>query len=36
MFECGTLKCNVENIKMNEDLGEECEVPVPGYLIAGL
>ncbi len=29
MFECGTLKCHVENIKMNQGLGEEYELPVP-------
>src|SRR5436305_641347 len=33
MFECGTLKCHVENIKMNQGLGEEYEVPVHWYLI---
>jgi glyoxylase-like metal-dependent hydrolase (beta-lactamase superfamily II) len=33
MFECGTLKCHVENIKMNQGLGEEYEVPIPWYLI---
>ncbi len=33
MFECGTLKCHVENIKMNQGLGEEYEVPVPWYLV---
>jgi glyoxylase-like metal-dependent hydrolase (beta-lactamase superfamily II) len=33
MFECGTLKCHVENIKMNQGLGEEYEIPVPWYLI---
>ncbi len=33
MFECGTLKCHVENIKMNQGLGEEYEVPVPWFLV---
>jgi len=33
MFECGTLKCHVENIKMNQGLGDEYEIPVPWYLI---
>src|ERR1700730_18333942 len=33
MFECGTLKCHLENIKMNQGVGEEYEVPVPWYLI---
>ena len=33
MFECGTLKCHVENIKMNQGLGEEYEIPVPWFLI---
>jgi glyoxylase-like metal-dependent hydrolase (beta-lactamase superfamily II) len=33
MFESGTLKCHVENIKMNQGLGEEYEIPVPFYLI---
>ena len=32
MFECGTLKCHVENIKMNQGLGEEYEIPVPRNL----
>jgi hypothetical protein len=27
MFECGTLKCHLENIKMNQGLGEEYEIP---------
>jgi N-acyl homoserine lactone hydrolase len=34
MFQCGTLKCHVENIKMNQGLGEEYEIPVPWYLLA--
>jgi glyoxylase-like metal-dependent hydrolase (beta-lactamase superfamily II) len=33
MFECGTLKCHLENIKMNQGLGEEYEIPVPWYLV---
>jgi N-acyl homoserine lactone hydrolase len=33
MFECGTLKCHVENIKMNQGLGDPYEIPVPFYLI---
>jgi N-acyl homoserine lactone hydrolase len=33
MFECGTLKCHVENIKMNQGLGEEYEIPVPWFLV---
>jgi N-acyl homoserine lactone hydrolase len=33
MFEGGTLKCHVENIKMNQGLGEEYEIPVPWFLI---
>jgi len=33
MFECGTLKCHVHNIKMNQGLGDEYEIPVPWYLI---
>jgi N-acyl homoserine lactone hydrolase len=33
MFECGTLKCHVENIKMNQGLGDEYEIPVPWFLI---
>jgi hypothetical protein len=27
MFECRTLKCHLENIKMNQGLGEEYEIP---------
>jgi N-acyl homoserine lactone hydrolase len=34
MFESGTLKCHVENIKMNQGLGEEYEIPVPWFLVA--
>jgi N-acyl homoserine lactone hydrolase len=26
MFECGMLKCHVENIKMTRGLGEEYEI----------
>jgi N-acyl homoserine lactone hydrolase len=33
LFECGTLKCHVENIKMNQGLGEEYEIPVPWFLV---
>jgi N-acyl homoserine lactone hydrolase len=33
MFECGTLGCHVENIKMNQGLGEEYEIPVPWFLV---
>jgi N-acyl homoserine lactone hydrolase len=33
MFESGTLKCHVENIKMNQGLGEEHEIPVPWFLV---
>ncbi len=33
MFDGGTLKCHVENIKMNQGLGEEYEIPVPWFLI---
>lgn len=33
MFECGELKCHVENIKMNQGLGEEYAIPVPWFLI---
>src|SRR3954471_9205867 len=33
MFESGTLKCHVENIKMNQGMGEEYEIPVPWFLI---
>jgi glyoxylase-like metal-dependent hydrolase (beta-lactamase superfamily II) len=34
MFECGTLKCHVENIKMNQGLGDPYEIPVPWFLIS--
>lgn len=33
MFECGTLQCHVENIKMNQGLGDKYEIPVPWYVI---
>jgi glyoxylase-like metal-dependent hydrolase (beta-lactamase superfamily II) len=33
MFDGGTLRCHVENIKMNQGLGEEYEIPVPWFLI---
>jgi hypothetical protein len=33
MFECGTLECHVENIEMNQGLGEEYEIPVPWFLV---
>jgi N-acyl homoserine lactone hydrolase len=33
MFECGTLKCHVENIKMNQGLGDEYSIPVPWFLV---
>jgi len=33
MFECGTLKCHLENIKMNQGLGEEYEIPVPWFVV---
>jgi glyoxylase-like metal-dependent hydrolase (beta-lactamase superfamily II) len=33
MFQCGTLNCHVENIKMNQGLGEEYEIPVPWFLV---
>ena len=33
MFDGGILKCHVENIKMNQGLGEEYEIPVPWFLI---
>jgi N-acyl homoserine lactone hydrolase len=34
MFECGTLKCHVENIKMNQGLGDPYEIPVPWFLVS--
>jgi glyoxylase-like metal-dependent hydrolase (beta-lactamase superfamily II) len=33
MFECGTLECHVENIKMNQGLGDEYSIPVPWFLV---
>jgi N-acyl homoserine lactone hydrolase len=33
MFECGTLQCHVQNIKMNQGLGDKYEIPVPWYVI---
>ena len=33
MFECGTLRCKVHNIKMNQGLGEPYAIPVPWFLI---
>jgi hypothetical protein len=33
MFDGGTLKCHVENIKMNQGLGDPFEIPVPWYLL---
>ena len=33
MFECGVLDCHVENIKMNQGLGEPYSIPVPSLLI---
>jgi N-acyl homoserine lactone hydrolase len=33
MFQCGTLECHVENIKMNQGLGDEYEIPVPWFLV---
>jgi N-acyl homoserine lactone hydrolase len=33
MFECGTLKCHLENIKMNQGVGQEYEIPVPWFLV---
>jgi glyoxylase-like metal-dependent hydrolase (beta-lactamase superfamily II) len=33
MFECGVLKCHVENIKMNQGLGDPYEIPVPWFLV---
>ena len=33
MFECGTLKCKLHNIKMNQGLNEPYEIPVPWFLI---
>ena len=33
MFDGGSIRCHVENIKLNKGLGEEYEIPVPWYLI---
>jgi N-acyl homoserine lactone hydrolase len=33
MFECGVLKCQVQNIKMNQGLGDPYEIPVPWFLV---
>src|ERR1700683_1214064 len=33
MFECGTLKCKIHNIKLNQGLNEPYEIPVPWFLI---
>jgi glyoxylase-like metal-dependent hydrolase (beta-lactamase superfamily II) len=33
MFECGTLKTQLQFIKMNQGLGDEYSVPVPWFLI---
>ena len=33
MFECGTLKCKLHNIKMNQGLNEPYEIPVPWFFI---
>jgi N-acyl homoserine lactone hydrolase len=33
MFECGTLKTQMQYIKMNQGMGDPYEVPVPWYLI---
>jgi len=33
LFECGTLKCKLHNIKMNQGLNEPYEMPVPWFLI---
>jgi N-acyl homoserine lactone hydrolase len=33
MFECGTLKTKLQNIKLNKGLNEPYEVPVPWFLI---
>ena len=32
-FECGSLKTQVQFIKMNQGLGDPYEIPVPFYLI---
>src|SRR5271166_2195702 len=33
LFECGTLKCKLHNIKMNQGLNEPYEIPVPWFFI---
>jgi N-acyl homoserine lactone hydrolase len=33
LFTCGTLKCQVQNIKLNQGLGEELVIPVPWYVL---
>lgn len=33
MFQCGTLRCKLQAIKMNTGLGEDYEIPVPWYVI---
>ena len=33
MFQTGTLRCKLHNIKMNQGLGEPYEIPVPWFLI---
>lgn len=33
MFQSGTQLCKVHNIKMNQGLGADCEIPVPWFLL---
>ena len=33
MFQSGSLKCKLHNIKMNQGLNEPYEIPVPWFLI---
>ena len=33
MFQSGTLKCKLPNIKMNQGLNEPYEIPVPWFFI---
>src|SRR5919197_9030 len=33
MFECGTLKTQLQHVKMNQGLGDEYTIPVPWFLI---
>jgi N-acyl homoserine lactone hydrolase len=33
LFECGTLKCKVHHIKMNQGLGDPYEIPVPWFYL---